>query len=63
MSKPYKILKSDVFPKPYDKEGLKIKLEEKRAAKYVQKGDIEPLDKPKPKQVKKSPKKDTEKKM
>lgn len=42
--KSYKILEGDKFPKPFNKKGAKIKLIEKRAADYVKKGILEPLD-------------------
>lgn len=48
MNKRYKVLKSDIFCKPYDKEGVKIRLEEKKAADYVKKGELEELPEKKP---------------
>lgn len=49
--KEYKVLAANKFPKPFDKVGIKIKLKEKKAADFVKKGHLEPLEKSKPKKV------------
>lgn len=36
-------MKGNTFCKPYDKAGLKIKLEEKKAAAFVTKGELEAM--------------------
>ena len=63
--KTYKIIKSGIFPKPYDKEGLKIALNEKAAANFIKKGAIADMNPPKAKETKKpaskAPKKESKK--
>lgn len=59
MIKSYKTLKENKFAKPFDKKGLVMKLDEKRAASYVTKGELEEIGaKPKeaPKGAEKAPK-------
>lgn len=42
--KDYKTLEANVFCKPFDKKGCKVRLKEKTAADYVKKGSIELIE-------------------
>lgn len=53
MIKTYRTLKDRALSPPYDKKGLKLRMDEKKAQSFVTKGDIEELGK-KP-QTKKQP--------